>query len=50
MIILIAGATHTGKTKYAQRLLEKYQYPYLSIGPPENGPHSQRSHQTHPYG
>ena len=31
MIILIAGATHTGKTKYAQRLLEKYQYPYLSI-------------------
>ncbi len=31
MIILIAGATHTGKTKYAQKLLEKYQYPYLSI-------------------
>ena len=31
MIILIAGATHTGKTAYAQRLLEKYQYPYLSI-------------------
>ena len=31
MIILISGATHTGKTAYAQRLLEKYRYPYLSI-------------------
>jgi adenylate kinase family enzyme len=31
MVILIAGATHTGKTLYAQKLLEKYQYPYLSI-------------------
>ena len=31
MVILIAGATHTGKTAYAQKLLEKYQYPYLSI-------------------
>ena len=31
MIILIGGATHTGKTAYAQRLLEKYHYPYLSI-------------------
>lgn len=31
MIILIAGASHTGKTLLAQRLLEKYQYPYLSI-------------------
>ena len=31
MIILIAGATHTGKTAYAQKLLEKYNYPYLSI-------------------
>ena len=31
MIYLIAGATHTGKTVYAQKLLEKYQYPYLSI-------------------
>ena len=31
MIILIAGATHTGKTAYAQKLLEKYQYPYISI-------------------
>lgn len=31
MIILIAGATHAGKTVYAQKLLEKYQYPYLSI-------------------
>ena len=31
MIILIAGASHTGKTLLAQRLLEKYKYPYLSI-------------------
>lgn len=31
MIILIAGDTHTGKTLFAQRLLEKYKYPYLSI-------------------
>ena len=31
MIILITGASHTGKTKLAQKLLEKYQYPYLSI-------------------
>ena len=31
MIILIAGATHTGKTILAQKLLEKYGYPYLSI-------------------
>jgi uridine kinase len=31
MIILIAGASHTGKTALAQRLLEKHKYPYLSI-------------------
>lgn len=31
MVILIAGASHTGKTALAQKLLEKYQYPYLSI-------------------
>ena len=31
MIILIAGATHTGKTAYAQKLLEKYHYPCLSM-------------------
>ena len=31
MIILITGASHTGKTALAQKLLEKYQYPYLSI-------------------
>ncbi|MBQ8519773.1 MAG: adenylate kinase [Agathobacter sp.] len=31
MIILITGASHTGKTALAQHLLEKYKYPYLSI-------------------
>ena len=31
MIVLITGASHTGKTALAQRLLEKYHYPYLSI-------------------
>lgn len=31
MIVLITGASHTGKTLLAQKLLEKYQYPYLSI-------------------
>lgn len=31
MIILIAGASHTGKTWISQKLLEKYKYPYLSI-------------------
>lgn len=31
MIILISGASHTGKTNLAQRLLEEYQYPYLSV-------------------
>ena len=31
MVILITGASHTGKTLLAQRMLEKYKYPYLSI-------------------
>ena len=31
MIIIITGASHTGKTALAQQLLEKYKYPYLSI-------------------
>ncbi len=31
MIILITGASHTGKTVLAQRLLEKVHFPYLSI-------------------
>lgn len=31
MVILITGASHTGKTALAQRLLEKYKYPYLSV-------------------
>ena len=31
MVILIAGASLVGKTALAQRLLEKYSYPYFSI-------------------
>ena len=31
MIILLTGASHTGKTALAQKLLEKYKYPYFSI-------------------
>ena len=31
MIILITGASHTGKTLLAQRMLEKYKYPCFSI-------------------
>ena len=31
MIILISGSSHTGKTNLAQKLLEKYKFPYLSI-------------------
>ena len=31
MIILITGASHIGKTALAQKLLEAYNYPYLSI-------------------
>ena len=31
MVILITGASHVGKTALAQRMLERYGYPYLSI-------------------
>ena len=31
MVILIAGASHTGKTLLAQRILEARGFPYLSI-------------------
>lgn len=31
MVILIAGASYVGKTLLAQKLLEKYKYPYLSM-------------------
>lgn len=30
MIVLIAGSSHTGKTVLAQKLLDKYKFPYLS--------------------
>ena len=31
MVILITGASHTGKTLLVQRMLEKYKYPAFSI-------------------
>lgn len=31
MVILITGASHTGKTALAQKILERCHYPYLSI-------------------
>ncbi len=31
MVILIAGPSHAGKTALAQKLLEQYHYPYLSM-------------------
>ena len=31
MVVLIAGASHTGKTALAQKLLERHGYPYLSL-------------------
>ena len=31
MVIIITGASHTGKTMLAQKLLEEYKYPYYSI-------------------
>ena len=31
MIVIITGASHTGKTVLAQRMLEKYKYPYVSV-------------------
>ena len=31
MVILIAGASHTGKTLFAQKLLEKYKYPLIVL-------------------
>ena len=31
MIVLITGASHTGKTVLAQKILEKYHFPYFSI-------------------
>lgn len=31
MIILVTGASHTGKTLLAQKMLEKYRFPTLSL-------------------
>ena len=31
MVVLVFGASHSGKTLLAQKILEKYHFPYLSI-------------------
>ena len=31
MVVLVFGASHTGKTLLARKILEKYHFPYLSI-------------------
>lgn len=31
MIILSTGASHTGKTLLAQKMMEQYHYPYFSM-------------------
>ena len=31
MVVILTGASHIGKTVLAQRMLEKYKYPYFSI-------------------
>ena len=31
MIIILTGASHTGKTLLSQRMMEKYKIPYISI-------------------
>ena len=30
MVVIITGASHAGKTRLAQRMMEKYHYPYVS--------------------
>ena len=31
MVVIIFGASHTGKTLLAQKILEKYKFNYLSV-------------------
>lgn len=45
MVILITGASHTGKTLLAQKLLERFHFPYLSMDHLKMG--LIRSGQTH---
>jgi cytidylate kinase len=37
MVIIITGATHTGKTLLAQRMLEEYKYRILVTGTNSGG-------------
>ena len=44
-IVRITGASHTGKTVLAQKMLEKYGYPYLSIDHLKMGADPQRQYE-----
>lgn len=50
MVVLIAGASHTGKTALAQSLLEQKGYPLSVDRPAENGTDSKRTDQLIPGG
>ena len=47
MVILITGASHTGKTTLAQKLLEKIQISLFLHRPPENGAYPKRTGPAH---
>lgn len=47
MIVLIAGASHTGKPLLKQKLLKKYEYPLPINRPLENGTDTQRKYGTY---
>jgi len=50
MVILIMGASHTGKTALAQKLLKRYNLPLPINRSLENGANSQRKHRPYPDG
>lgn len=47
MVLLITGASHTGKTLLAQRLLQTYRYPCLSMDLLKMGTYPKRQHPPH---
>jgi adenylate kinase family enzyme len=49
MPLLITGASPAGKTALAQKILEKYEYPCLSIDHLKMGLILERKHRTYSY-